>query len=168
MTLDSAAYRLVPEQRWFEDFQLGERFPLPSRTLTDAHFLAFQAASGDNHPVHYDREYCRARGMPDLLAHGFQVLIQTAPGAGLFPHMIEESLRGFLDQSSRFLRPVFAGDTLYAALQVDELTPGRTTGVIGLSSEVQNQHGVIVLDGRQRYLLRRRPPGGTAGGTAAA
>ena len=162
MTLDPAAYRLVPEQRWFEDFRLGERFPLPSRTLTDAHFLAFQAASGDNHPVHYDREYCRARGMPDLLAHGFQVLIQTVPGAGLFPHMIEESLRGFLDQSSRFLRPVFAGDTLYAALQVDELTPGRTTGVIGLSSEVQNQHGVIVLDGRQRYLLRRRPPGGTA------
>ena len=103
MTIDAVAYRLVPEQRWFEDFTLGERFPLPSRTLTDAHFLAFQAASGDNHPIHYDREYCRARGMPDLLAHGYQVAIQTVAGAGLFPHMVEESLRGFIEQSSRFL-----------------------------------------------------------------
>lgn len=156
MTLDPAASRLVAEQRWFEDFHLAERFPLPSRTLTEAHFLAFQAASGDNHPVHYDREYCRARGMPDLLAHGFQVLIQTVAGAGLFPHMVEESLRGFIEQSSRFLHPVFAGDTLYSALQVDELTPGRRTGVVGLASEVHNQHGTQVLAGRQRYLLRRR------------
>ncbi len=155
--LDRDDYRLVPLQRWFEDFTIGERFPLPSRTLTEAHFLAFQAASGDNHPVHYDREYCRAHGMPDLLAHGYQVLIQTVAGAGLFPHMVEDSLRGFIEQSSRFLHPVYAGDTLYAMLEVDELTPGRTTGVIGLATDVRNQHGVAVLAGRQRYLLRRRP-----------
>ena len=157
MSLDPLAYRLVVQQRWFEDFALGERFPLPSRTLTDAHFLAFQAASGDNHPVHYDREYCRARGMPDLLAHGYQVLIQTVAGAGLFPHMVEDSLRGFIEQSSRFLHPVYAGDTLYSALEVDELTPGRTTGVIGLATTVHTQHGTLAMQGRQRYLLHRRP-----------
>ena len=117
---------MVPEQRWFEDFQLGERFVLPSRTMTEALFLAFQAASGDNHPIHYDVEYCRARGLPGMLAHGFQTLIQTAPGAGLFPFITEDSLVGFLEQSSRFLKPVFAGDTLYPALEVDELSPNRT------------------------------------------
>ena len=158
MTFDPRAHRLAPEQRWFEDFRLGERFVLPSRTMTEAIFLAFQAASGDNHPVHYDVEYCRARGMPHMLAHGFQVVIQTAPGAGLLPFLIEDSLKGFLDQSSRFLHPVFVGDTLYPTLTVDELTPQRTTGVLGLASAVHNQRGDLVLDGRQRYLLRRRPP----------
>ena len=49
------------------------------------------------------------------------------------------------------------GDTLYAALEVDEVTPQRTTGVIGLRSTVHNQKGELVMDGRQRYLLRRRP-----------
>ncbi len=136
---------------------MGEVFRLPSRTMTEAIFLAFQAASGDNHPVHYDVEYCRARGMPHMLAHGFQVVIQTAAGAGMFPHLVEESLKGFLEQSSRFLHPVFVGDTLYAALEVDEVTPQRTTGVIGLRSTVHNQKGALVMDGRQRYLLRRRP-----------
>jgi acyl dehydratase len=95
--------------------------------------------------------------MPHMLAHGFQVAIQTAAGAGIFPHLVEDSLKGFLDQSSRFLHPVFVGDTLYAALEVDELTPQRTTGVLGLRSTVHNQKGVLVMDGRQRYLLRRRP-----------
>ena len=83
--------------------------------------------------------------------------IQTAAGAGIFPHLVEESLKGFLEQSSRFLHPVFVGDTLYAALEVDEITPQRTTGVLGLRSTVHNQRGVLVMDGRQRYLLRRRP-----------
>lgn len=154
---DPARHRMVAEQRWFEDFRLGERFVLPSRTMTEAIFLAFQAASGDNHPVHYDAEYCRARGMKGMLAHGLQTLIQTAAGAGLFPFLTEESLVGFLEQSSRFLKPVFAGDTLYSALAVDELTPKRTTGVVGLASTVHNQRGELVLQGRQRYLLRRRP-----------
>lgn len=154
---DPSAHRMVPQQRWFEDFSLGERFVLPSRTMTEAIFLAFQAASGDNHPVHYDMEYCRARGMPHMLAHGFQVVIQTAAGAGLFPHLVEDSLKGFLEQSSRFLHPVFVGDTLYPALEVDEIRPQRSTGVLGLRSTVHNQKGELVMDGRQRYLLRRRP-----------
>lgn len=156
MSFDPAQHRLTP-QRWFEDFTMGEVFRLPSRTMTEAIFLAFQAASGDNHPVHYDVEFCRARGMPHMLAHGFQVLIQTAAGAGMLPFMIEDSLKGFLEQSSRFLHPVFVGDTLYATLTVDELTAGRTTGMLGLTSTVHNQKGVLVMEGRQRYLLRTKP-----------
>lgn len=154
---DPSAHRMVPEQRWFDDFRLGERFVLPSRTMTDAVFLAFQAASGDNHPVHYDIEYCKARGMPGLLAHGLQTLVQTAPGAGLFPYVVEESLVGFIEQSSRFLKPVFSGDTLYPALEIDELSPNRTTGVLGFRSTMHNQRRELVLEGRQRYLLKRRP-----------
>jgi acyl dehydratase len=154
---DPAEHRMVKQQRWFEDFSLGERFVIPSRTMTEAIFAAFQTASGDTHPVHYDVEYCRARGMPDLLAHGFQTLIHTAPGAGLFPFMVEESLVAFLEQSSRFLKPVYAGDTIYPALEVTELTAGRATGVVALRSTVFNQRRELTLEGWQKFLIRRRP-----------
>ena len=154
---DPATHRMVPEQRWFEDFSLGERFVIPSRTMTSAVFAAFQTASGDTHPVHYDLEYCRARGMPDLLAHGFQTLIYTAPDAGLFPYLVDDSLVGFLEQSSRFLKPVHAGDTLYPALEVADLAPGRSTGVVTLRSTVFNQRRELVLDGMQKFLIRKRP-----------
>jgi len=155
---DPANHRMIQQQRWFEDFVLGERFVLPSRTQTSAIFAAFQTASGDTHPVHYDVEYCRARGMPNLLAHGFQTLIHTAPGAGLFPFLVEDSLVGFLEQSSRFLKPVYAEDTLYPALDVVGLSAGRTTGVVTLRSTVFNQRRELVLEGMQTFLLRTRPP----------
>ena len=154
---DPADHRMVREQRWFEDFALGERFVIPSRTMTAGVFAAFQTASGDTHPIHYDVEYCRARGMPDLLAHGFQTLIHTAPGAGLFPFLVEDSLVAFLEQSSRFLKPVHAGDTIYPALEVSELAGGRSTGVVTLASTVFNQRREKVLEGWQKFLLRRRP-----------
>jgi acyl dehydratase len=143
-------------QRWFEDFVLGETFYIPSRTVTEAHFLAFQSASGDNHPSHYDREYCKRHGHKDLLAHGYQVVIQTAAGAGVFPYLVEDSMMGFIEQSSRFLSPVHAGDTLYPLLEVAELKQQRTTGVLTLRSTVHNQRDALVMEGMQRYLIKRR------------
>lgn len=157
---DPKRHRLSDESRYFEDFVTGERFVLPSRTMTESLFLAFQAASGDNHPIHYDRVYCQARGHRDLLAHGFQVLIQTAAGAGLFPHLVEESLMGFVEQSSRFVAPVYAGDTLYPALEVANLKAQRTTGVLTLRATVHNQDGTLVMEGEQKYLLRKRDTSG--------
>ena len=152
---DPASHNMCP-QRWFDDFVVGERVLLPSRTMTEALFAAFAMASGDTHPIHYDVEFCRRHGMPHLLAHGFQVLIQTAAGAGQFPHVVSDSLKAFLDQSSRFVAPVYAGDTLYSALQVTALEPGRSTGVLTMRSTVHNQRSQLVLEGTQRYLLRRR------------
>lgn len=76
------AHRLA-EPRWFDDLQVGESFYIPSRTMTDALFAAFQLASADNHPIHYDREYCRTHGHRDLLAHGLLVTAaapRRAPG----------------------------------------------------------------------------------------
>lgn len=155
-TFNPHNHRMV-DTKWFDDFRLGERFVLPSRTMTDGVFAAFQMTSGDNHPVHYDVEYCRARGMPHMLAHGFQVLAQTCGGAGLFAYYVEDSLKGFIEQSSRFLGKVFVGDTVYPALEVIALTPNRSTGVIVLQSTVYNQRGELVMDGLQKYLLRKRP-----------
>jgi acyl dehydratase len=145
---------------YFEDLALGQRFPIPSRTMTEALFAAFQLASGDNHPIHYDVEYCRRHGHPHMLAHGFQVLIQSAPGAGGFPTYIGAALVAFIEQSSSFLRPVYVGDTLYPVLEVSELTPQRTTGVAVLKSVIRNQRGEVVLEGQMKFLIRRRTPAG--------
>lgn len=156
---DPARHRYA-EPKYFDDLAVGDTFYIPSRTQTDALFSAFQLASGDNHPIHYDVEYCKAQGHPGLLAHGFQALIQTAPGAGLFPHVIGESMIGFIEQSSRFMKPVYSGDTLYPMLEIVELTPQRTTGVVRVRSTVHNQRRELVLEGEQKFLLRRRPADG--------
>jgi acyl dehydratase len=153
---DPQAHTFGPS-RYFEDFEVGETFYIPSRTMSDAYFAAFQLASGDNHPIHYDIEYCRRRGYDGLLAHGFQVLCQTAPGAGTLPHVIGDALVAFLEQSSRFLGPVYSGDTVYPLLEITQLQPGKTTGVMVLRSTVHNQRSELVMEGEQKMLVRKRP-----------
>ncbi|MEX2616906.1 MAG: MaoC family dehydratase [Alphaproteobacteria bacterium] len=140
---------------YFDELELGRRFYIASRTMTSGLFAAFQTASGDNHPIHYDAEYCRRHGHPDLLAHGFQILIQSAAGAGDFPHVVGDSLIGFLEQSSRFLKPVYLNDTLYPMLIIAALTPQRTTGVVTVASTIHNQRSELVMEGEQKYLLRK-------------
>ena len=155
-SFDPTAHRFSPAA-YLEDLQVGQQFYIPSRTQTPALFSAFQLASGDNHPIHYDRPYCQARGHRDMLAHGLQVAIQAASGAGVFPHVLGDSLIAFIDQSSRFLAPVYAEDTLYPMLEITDLKPGRTTGVVTVAVTIHNQDGVLAMDGQHRYLIRRRP-----------
>src|SRR5689334_22533681 len=145
-----------PQSRFFEDLVGGEQFYIPSRTVTEANFAAFQTVSADNHPIHYDVEYCRERGHPGPLAHGFQVLCFTAAGAGTFAHVIGDSLIAFVEQSSKFLKPVYPGDTLYPGLEIAALAPQRTTGVVTIAVTVHNQKNELVLGGEQKYLLRMR------------
>ena len=152
---DPTQHRMVPQQRWFEDFALGERFVIPSRTMTSAVFAAFQAASGDTHPIHYDVEYCRARGYPGVLAHGLQVLCFTAAGAGSFAHEIGDALIAFTEASAKFLKPIYPGDTLYPQLTIAELRPQRTTGLVIMTATLHNQRGELVLAGEHKYLLRK-------------
>jgi len=145
----------VVEPRRFEDLRVGEIFRNPSRTVTAAHFAAFQLLSGDNHPIHYDVEYCRTHGHPDMLAHGLQVLAFTAAGAGSFAHAIGDCLLGFVEVAGRFLKPVYLGDTLYPELEITALTPQRTTGIVVMAARIHNQRGDLVLSGQHKYLLRK-------------
>lgn len=156
---DPSTHRLA-EPMAFEDMAVGSRWPVPSRTMTDALFTAFQAASGDNHPIHYDIEYCKAHGHPAMLAHGMQVLIQTAAGAGQLAAAMEDSLIAFLETSGRFLKPVYVGDTVYPMLEVVEVKPQNTTGVVTVRSTVHNQKRELVFEGTQTYLMRKKTAAG--------
>ena len=154
--IDPMSRQLCPT-RWFDDYEIGETFYIPSRTMTDALFSAFQLASGDNHPIHYDWHWCKAHGHRELLAHGYQVVIQTCAGAGQLPHVMGDALVAFLEQGSKFLGAVYAGDTLYPQLRITELKPGRSTGVMTCEATVHNQDGTLVMEGFHKYLLRKRP-----------
>ena len=156
----------MTEQKYFEDFRLGERFEAPSRTLTDAHFLFFAGLTGDNHPIHYDVEYARRHtsfGRP--LAHGLLLASLTALGAGALAPHVHESMIAFLEQRSRFRAPAFVGDTMYPALEVSDLVPKEGRGVLKLRATITNQRGELVLEGEHVYLVRGRAADAGPSGT---
>ena len=146
-------HNIVPF-RGFHDFEIGEQFFAPSRTMTEGIFTTFQAASGDNHPIHYDRNYLAGIGHPNLMAHGFMTLIQAAIGASPLAHSLGKNLIGFIDQSSQFLKPVYCGDTIYTIFEINELSPNKSTGVMGLNVKIYKQNKELALQGIQRYLIK--------------
>ncbi len=144
-------------QRWFEDFQVGDRFGSPSRTLTDAHFLFFAGMTGDAHPLHYDDEYAKKTRFGRRLAHGLLLTSLTAVGASSLAPLIEDSIVAFVEQTTRFRAPVFLGDTLRPAHEVVALEPKRPAGLLTLRVSLTNQRGETVLEGEHRYLIAYRP-----------
>ena len=146
----------IKNSRYFEDFAVGDKYVLPSRTQTSSMYSVFQAASGDNDPIHYDKEFCKKKGHPDMLAHGLQVLIQTAAGAGSFPSEVRDSLIGLIEVSGKMLKPVYREDTLYPELVVSKLVPQNTTGVLEMKATVKNQKNMIVFEGSHKYLIKKK------------
>ena len=142
--------------KYFEDFSIGDKYLIPSRTQTSGIFSMFQAASGDNDPIHYDIEFCKKRGHPDMLAHGLQVFIQTAAGAGSFPSEVRNSLIGLIEVSGKMLKPVYREDTLYPELTVFNLISQNNTGIIEMKALVHNQKNVLVFEGFHKYLIKKK------------
>ena len=142
--------------KYFEDFSIGDKYVLPSRTQTSAIFSMFQGASGDNDPIHYDKEFCKQRGHQEMLAHGLQVLIQTAAGAGTFPLEVRDTLLGLIEVSGKMLKPVYREDTLYPELVISNLISQNTTGIIEMKALVNNQNNVLVFEGFQKFLVKKK------------
>jgi acyl dehydratase len=72
----------------------------------------------------------------------------------LFPHYIGEAFIAFTELSCKFLKEVHAGDTLYPALEIIELSMQETTGLVTTSVTVFNQRCELVLSGEHKYLLK--------------
>ena len=141
-------------QLYFDDFKIGERFRSPARTLGDAAFLFFAGITGDNHPIHYDDEYARRTRFGARVAHGLLVTSMTAVGASPLSHRLEESMVAFVEQGSRFLRPVLLGDTVHPEFEVVGLERKGARGLLRLAVRVTNQRDEVVLEGHHTYLIK--------------
>ena len=145
------------KNKYYEDFKVGDKYILPSRTQTSGIFSMFQGVSGDNDPIHYDVEFCKQKGHKNMLAHGMQVMCQTVAGAGNFPSEVRKSLLGMIEVSGKFLKPVYKKDTLYPELEIINLISQKTTGIIEMKAIIINQNKDLVFEGLQKYLIKKAP-----------
>jgi acyl dehydratase len=143
--------------KYFEDFQVGETFQIPAKTMTAAHFLFFAGLTGDHHPIHYDDEYAKITRFGKRVAHGLLLTALTAVGASTLSSVLEGSMVALVEQSARFLKPVLIGDTITPELEVSEVIPKTDVGLLRLTTRVKNQRSETVLEGMHAYLIKKRP-----------
>jgi len=143
--------------RFFEDFRLGEtiRHATP-RTLTSGDASLYSALYGTRFAPQSAETFARAIGYPaspidDLLA--FHVVFgKTVPDISLNA----VANLGYAD--CRFLKSVFAGDTLSATSQVIGLreNSNKESGIVYVRSEGSNQRGETVIEYVRWVMVRKR------------
>lgn len=144
------------QSRFFEDFEVGARYPTRSRTITDADHEAFCKLVGYEVPMFLDDEYAQGRGLPGRICPSHLIMsFTTAETGNLFRDSVV-ALMGI--ENAKFLGMVRPGDTLRTEVEVVEKratsNPGR--GIVVFRDHVYNQHGAEVFRNDKIALLRRR------------
>jgi acyl dehydratase len=144
---------------FWEDWEPGREWESPARTIGEAEISAFAGLSGDYNPLHVDEEYAKTTMFGTRIAHG-PLVYAIAAGLLFQLHLYDETLIAFLGfEDLRFTAPVRAGDTVRARIRVLERreTSKPDRGVVVRDLKVLNQHDTCVQEGRQVFLVKRRP-----------
>jgi acyl dehydratase len=144
------------EDRFFEDFTVGEFRQTLGRTITEADIVAHAGQTGDFFPHHMDAEWCATQDFGRRMAHGTLVF---SVGVGMTATDINPRAMSTGYDRLRFIKPVFIGDTIRAKATIKEKRdhPRRAGhGIVIELLEVTNQRGEIVLIAEHLYLVERR------------
>jgi acyl dehydratase len=141
---------------YWEDFEVGKRYPTYGRTVTEGDLSLFCAFVGYHVPLFIDEEYARRTPYKGRIApSSFTMSISTAMTEGLFRHSIIALLG--VDQG-RFHFPVRAGDTIRTEVEVvsKRETSAGDRGLVVFRDHVLNQRDQVVFQIDKTTLIRRR------------
>ncbi|SPD64022.1 putative dehydratase, MaoC-like domain [Cupriavidus taiwanensis] len=144
---------------YFEDVEVGSRRELGSYLVTEEEILNF-ARQYDPQPFHIDKEAAANSIYGGLISSGWMtcsimmrllVLSTTGKSASMGSPGVDEI---------RWLKPVYAGDTLTVVLNVLDSRPSQSKpdrGVVHTQWEATNQRGELVCTVKGMGMYGRRP-----------
>ena len=145
--------------RTFEEFQEGEEFLSPGRTITEADVVNFAALSGDWNEINVNEEFARGGFYGRRIAHGALIFsISTGLAAQIDRSQHPDLIAFYGIDRLRFVRPVFLGDTIRVKQTVHSLAPrDEKSGIVNITREVLKQDDTLALVYTAKLLVRRRP-----------
>lgn len=149
-------------QRYLDDYAQGEVIVSAPFTLGRDELLAF-ARSYDPQPMHIDEPYATTQGpFRDVIASGFQtvaIAFKLFAENGFFEGDVALGGPGMDDV--RWLKPVFAGDTLTNHATIVEARRSRSKpdrGILRVAHDLRNQAGDSVVTCITVSMIRCRAP----------
>lgn len=128
------------DQRHLEDVEVGDELPAATRNASRAQLFLYSAATWNPHRIHYDVDYARLEGHPDVIVHGplqgawltQYVTDWMGPGGRLVSAAWQNRASAVPDQDLTFRGRVVAKEGDQVTLEVVEegpdgrvLMPGR-------------------------------------------
>lgn len=133
--------------REWEDMQVGDSASF-TKTMTETDVIMWVGLTGDLNPIHIDREYAQTTRFAKVLVPGVLVL-------GLISNVMTQVTFGhvYANQSIKFLKPVYIGDTITAIGTITEKIEAKN--IVKVETKCVNQDGVLVMIGEgMEYILR--------------
>ena len=140
----------------FDQFNLGDAFASQARTVTEADVVNFAGLSGDFNPLHTDEVFSQTTPFGARIAHGMLVAAM-ATGMANWTGVFEGTTIALMEQVIQYKGPVKFGDTVHLELKVAEKkeTSKPDRGVVVFETQVCNQEGKAVIEGKWTLMMRR-------------
>ncbi len=135
----------------FAEVSVGDRFGA-TLTVTESHIVQACGLFGDFNPVHSNQQFAERTLFGRRVLHGpFTSALVSAPVGNFF----SGTAIGYLEHNCRFLKPVYAGDTLTTEWTIIELIPKprHQGGVVRMQASCVNQDGVEVASATGAILI---------------
>lgn len=151
--------KVISEKKFFEDFDIGEKFVTPAKYITQTELDLFCLITRHS-SFHIDAELARSLGFKGKVVPGLFVLSLINGLMGEIG-LMEEILLFLGINNTRFRSPVFPGDSVRLQLEVigkKDVAKWKELGIITFKIEIKNQDEVVVCETEASYQYRRRHP----------
>src|SRR5699024_8600760 len=144
---------------YYEDFQSGQEFVTPARTITEADIVNFSVWTGDVNPIHTDAVFASKTRFGQRLGHGV-LGIALCMGLMSRTNIFEGSALAMLGvENWKFLKPIFINDTVHVRISITNkrLTSNGQYGIIERQFELINQDDEVLQRGDSAVLVALGP-----------
>ena len=137
----------MKHERYWDDFNLGDKFITPGMTITETHVVIFAGLVGDLHPNHTNEEVSKKGPFGGRIVHG-TLTFSIATGLGDRSGIYKDSIIAWLGTNNlKALAPVKMGDTIHVEIVVKEKkeTKKPERGIITLEYILLDQKSEKVM-----------------------
>jgi len=135
---------MLPQPR---TWKVGDSVQL-TKTFGDMEIEKFAELTGDRNPLHLDEAFAARTRFKRRIAHG--ILSASLASACIGMHLPGAGAI-YLDQSLRFIKPVYVGDTVTVTVTVSHIREDKP--LLTLTTIWTNQQGEKVIEGEAHVML---------------
>lgn len=148
----------MAEQKYGNDFHVGDVYSTPSITVTETHLVSWAGLTMDFYPLHMDAEYAAKTQFGERIAHG-PMIFALAVGLVAQAGFAGNSAIAWLGvDEMRMLKPVKIGDTITVSVEVRTQSPTRDPekGIQVWRYTVLNQRAEAVMQFDYKLMFHMR------------
>jgi acyl dehydratase len=142
---------------YWDDLEIGEKFKTLNRTITEPDIVNFIGVTGMVETLFTDLSFSGHGGVEGRVVPA--ACTYTIVEGLLCQSTMQTTGLALLEIEKKVLKPVFAGDTVHAEVEVTGIRPTSKSnrGIVTTMNNVINQHGDTVITYRAVRMMAGRP-----------